>query len=214
MKPTNSYLKLFDACPIKAGDVVKLLRTWKIDEFGCYCEPVSPSLIGRTFEVVEKRGNENGYYIIRHQRNSPDCFIWAPFFVLELISSSSRSSFDYLAFHQDSQLKVGDPVVVTRKAKTQELGWNARWIPIMDGAVGKPGKIAADLAASGWRVSIGDELYLFPTFILQKIELSEKQSEIPAQADAKGLLTKKEVGKLYYQMYRTKLSTKKLAKLK
>ena len=207
MTPTNSYLKLFDACPIKAGDVVKLLRTWKIDEFGCYCELVSPSVVGRTFDVVEKRGNEQGYYILRDQTNNRSCFIWAPFFALELVSSSSRpevTSLDYLVFHRKSKLKVGDRVMVMRKAKYQELGWDADWVPVMDELVGKIGKITADFAVNGWEVSIDnmtDDTFLFPTFVLQKIDPSEKQPEIPAQVDTKGL-TKKEVGKLYYQMYR------------
>lgn len=179
MKPTNSYLKLFDACPIKAGDVVKLLRTWKIDEFGCYCELVSPSVVGRTFDVVEKRGNEQGYYILRDQTNNRSCFIWAPFFVLELVSSSSRPSCDYLAFHQDSQLKVGDRVMVMRKAKDQELGWGVDWVPVMDKLVGKIGKITADFAVNGWEVSIDnmtDDTFLFPTFVLQKV--ADKQPSL------------------------------------
>lgn len=76
----------------------------------------------------------------------------------------------YEVKHALCDLKVGDKVRISRKADTFEEGWGAVWRPEMDTCVGKTGHIMLDGESFGFRVSEGGEGYLFPYFVLEKVE--------------------------------------------
>lgn len=71
-------------------------------------------------------------------------------------------------------IKVGDKVRVTRKADSLEDGWQTRWNPDMDEAVGKIGTVSyvfANLVDFGIQVDVPDVgEFLYPYFILEKVE--------------------------------------------
>ena len=83
----------------------------------------------------------------------------------------------YAAYQEKSGFKVGDTVLITRKAGKYELGWDAQWIPCMDKYIGKTGKIKA-IISNGIMVQVPDICdippYYFPFFVLVKREEPEQ----------------------------------------
>ena len=71
----------------------------------------------------------------------------------------------YLKRHKRSGLKVGDNVIVIRKAELHEQGWTDSWNMNMTRLIGKEGKITDD-SDSGFTVSFGMECWNFPYFVL------------------------------------------------
>ena len=70
------------------------------------------------------------------------------------------------------EFKVGDRVLVTRKAISRERGWENAWISEMDESVGKIGIIKNIYVGSGVRLNIpgrGNEL-CYPHFVLRKVK--------------------------------------------
>ena len=169
MESTKEYIKLFNACPIKVGDTVRVLRGWKDGEYGYYgyvCwndyDPDAPRL-DVDFVVT-------GKYDDCYQINNKDDTWYVSFFVLEVVGSApvnTATSDDYLAFHNASGLKVRDKVKITRKAKDREMGWNADWDSAMNVFIGEIGEIVEDYGNNGWEVKCFGNTWLFPTFILQ-----------------------------------------------
>lgn len=74
----------------------------------------------------------------------------------------------YLEEHRASRLKVGDKVIVTRKAKSEENGWCNGWDSSMDCLVGKTCTITVDNLEYGF--SLNDSGYDFPYFILEPVD--------------------------------------------
>ena len=77
----------------------------------------------------------------------------------------------YAEYQGKSGFKVGDTVLIARKAGKHELGWDAQWIPCMDEYIGKIGKIKA-IVSNGIAVQVPDindlPPYYFPFFVLVK----------------------------------------------
>lgn len=221
MESTKEYIKLFNACLIKVGDTVRVLRGWKNGEYGYYgyvCwndyDPDAPRL-DVDFVVT-------GKYDDCYQINNKDDTWYVPFFVLEVVKSTpinTATSDDYLAFHNASGLKVGDSVRVVRKAEDREMGWSDIWSGHMDDFVDRTYKITGDAASYGWEL---DNNWTFPTFVLQKVDSTPAPQPAPAteeivinkdSAVVNGkVLTKKEIGKLYYRVVRGGKSVKKSEK--
>jgi len=208
MESTKEYLKLFNACPIKVGDTVRVLRGWKNGEYGCNLNcSIKFSCLGVDYVVTDKYKD---YYEIENE----DDTWYVPFFVLEVVKSAPVNivtSDDYLAFHKASGLKIGDTVKVTRKAEDYEMGWKDIWASYMDDYVGHTYKITGDGDFYGWEL---DNKYTFPTFVLQKIDEPAKKGEVVKPATSEIVvkensvvingneLTKEQVGALYYKLVR------------
>lgn len=89
---------------------------------------------------------------------------------------------DYLDGHTRCGIKVGDIVKVTRKAETDESGWNNVWVDEMDAIVGEELVVVADTSERGFDLRpITGELrdrmgcptphdFSFPYFVLEKIK--------------------------------------------
>jgi hypothetical protein len=72
-------------------------------------------------------------------------------------------------------IQVGDVVRVTRKAVTNENGWDDYWCTFMDLCIGKQYEVIEDLGSHGFVLKgssmLGGEFdYCFPGFVLEKIE--------------------------------------------
>ena len=205
IKPTKEYLNLFNTCPIKAGDTVTVLRGWKSGEYGYSCSG--------DYDVYHPRFNTNyvvtnkgyGYYEISLVSGPDLGETWyVPFFVLDVIKNevsgkNSSTAVNYLAFHKASGLKVGDYVKVVRKAGDDEMGWNNTWTNKMDDTIGSILQIIGDCGINGWEL---DENWSYPTFVLQKVAPPTSQVNRDEIVIGSVTLSKKDVGRLYYKMYR------------
>lgn len=199
---TKEYLKLFHNCTIGVGDTVRIVRDWKNGDYGYYDEYYRKNygeICKSNYTVKHKRYD---YYCLESETN----WLSAPFFALELVNSEPDESdtlADYLAFHNVSGLAVGDKVKVVRKANDNEMGWDNDWVEDMDGCVGKVLTIIEDRGILGWRLDGGR---CFPTFVLQKVDPSPVTEEIvikEGSAIVNGkVLTKEDIGKLYYRVVR------------
>ena len=72
---------------------------------------------------------------------------------------------------EDNDLKVGDYVRVTRKAKSNEKGWSDSWSVYMDYYIGKT--VCVDIIGKEYGtifLSLDNSLYNFPYFVLEKVE--------------------------------------------
>jgi hypothetical protein len=70
-------------------------------------------------------------------------------------------------------LRVGDKVLVKRKARSLERGWGNCWLKSMDKFVGNIHKITSIVGSGGICLS-GTWGYLFPYFVLEKVEKIKK----------------------------------------
>ena len=216
---TKEYLKLFNACPIKIGDTVRVIRGWKNGDYGYFC----PFNIENGNEFLKLR------YIVKFKRSDyyyleSGCDSLAvPFFALELVEKAKTNNLatsdDYLAFHNASGLKVGDTVKVVRIAKDYEMGWGDIWSGYMNDFIDRTYKITGDATWYGWELN---NKWTFPTFVLQKVDFTPAPQPAPAteeivinkdSAVVNGkVLTKKEIGKLYYRVVRGGKGMKKSKK--
>lgn len=78
----------------------------------------------------------------------------------------------YLEGHEASGLKIGDMVKITRKAKSNEDGWDNNWDKGMDKYIGKEFVISFDAHKHGFRLL--NESYCYPYFILELVNPEEK----------------------------------------
>lgn len=81
----------------------------------------------------------------------------------------------YLDAQAACGLKVGDYVMVTRKAYDYEAGWDNDWADSMDKTVGVVGKVV-DVSSAGIQVSFAspvNECWYFPYFALEKTDKPE-----------------------------------------
>ena len=213
---TKEYLKLFNACPIKIGDTVRVIRGWKNGDYG-YAGPFNiengNELLKLRYIVKVKRSN---YYYLESGCISLD----VPFFALELVEKAKTNNLatsdDYLAFHNASGLKVGDTVKVVRIAKDYEMGWGDIWAGYMDDFVDRTYKITGDATWYGWELN---NKCTFPTFVLQKVDSTPTPQPAPTTEEivinkdsvvVNGkVLTKEDIGKLYYRVVRGGKSTRK-----
>lgn len=201
---TKEYLKLFNACPIKIGDTVKVVRGWKNGDYGYFC----PFNIENGNELLKLRyivkSKRSDYYYLESGCNS----LAVPFFALELVEKAKTSDY-YRTFHNASGLKVGDSVKVVRKAEDYEMGWVCRWVEEMDNYIGKTLEITSNSEGYGWLL---EDKFYFPTFVLQKVDSTPAPQPAPAteeiaikddSAIVNGkVLTKEDIGKLYYRVVR------------
>lgn len=174
---TKEYLKLFNACPIKIGDTVRVIQGWKNGDYGYAC----PFNIENGNELLKLR------YIVKFKRSdyyyleSGGDNLAVPFFALELVEKAKTNNLatsdDYLAFHNASGLKVGDSVRVVRKAEDYEMGWGDIWAGYMDDFVDRTYKITGDATWYGWELN---NKCTFPTFVLQKVDSTPTPQPAPA----------------------------------
>ena len=216
---TKEYLKLFHNCTIGVGDTVRIVRDWKNGDYG-YCDErpfKNDGALCRSNYTVRYK-NYDSYYL----ESRTDVVLSAPFFALELVNSDldePDTSAGYLAFHKASGLKVGDMVKVVRKANDHEMGWGDIWAGYMDDFVDRTYKITGDATWYGWEL---DNKCTFPTFVLQKVDFTPAPQPAPAteeivinkdSAIVNGkVLTKEEIGKLYYRVVRGGKGMKKSKK--
>lgn len=83
----------------------------------------------------------------------------------------------YLDAQSACGLKEGDYVRVTRKAEVREAGWGNPWVPDMNAAVGRVGKVNC-LCNFGVSVYFGSPIintWNFPYFVLEKVEKPEQE---------------------------------------
>ena len=82
--------------------------------------------------------------------------------------------------HQDAlrllNLKVGDTVLVTAKAKDRTRGWNNTWTLEMSECVGKEFKVLKIDSQTGVRLNIHTDRFnpAFPAFVLAKVDSQQK----------------------------------------
>ena len=70
-----------------------------------------------------------------------------------------------------SGFKIGDKVIVTRKAESYENNWDNVWIKLMNNTIGKEGEIIDnDRFNKGFRVKFKTFIAYYPYFVLQKLE--------------------------------------------
>lgn len=81
----------------------------------------------------------------------------------------------YAELQAESGLKVGDWVKVTRAAKSYENGWGTVWNPKMNDCIGKVFQIGYISNFQG--ISSTDGGFIFPFFVLEKIEKPETKEE-------------------------------------
>ena len=72
----------------------------------------------------------------------------------------------YEELQEQSGLKIGDMVVVTRKVSMHEAGWNNSWEYIMDDMVGNK-SIIIDIRSCGILL---EDSYSYPYFVLKRVE--------------------------------------------
>ena len=76
----------------------------------------------------------------------------------------------YLERQKQSGLKIGDKVLLLRKAETHENGWNNSWEPEMDRLIGKVGTIIGIEGYSGIVVEFkNSNPYEYPYFVLERV---------------------------------------------
>jgi hypothetical protein len=73
----------------------------------------------------------------------------------------------YLERHNSCVLKVGDYVKVIRNAKSQEDGWQAFWLHVMNNKIGEVCQIIADIHVCEFEL---DDGFNYPYFVLEKVE--------------------------------------------
>ena len=79
----------------------------------------------------------------------------------------------YRSRQQRAGFKVGDKVIITRKAATKENGWSNSWVKDMDFYLNKEGTITEISGEVGIRVYFTNKAtWQFPYFVLQKINQS------------------------------------------
>lgn len=171
---TNSkeYVALLRRCTIDVGDIVKC-RPFVNGEMGynnSACEYLQ-SITG----VVTHRSDFVGYCV---KDSISGRFFIVPFFAITLVKKDPtreaaddiiRRS-DFLAFHKASGFKVGDAVLVVRKAENREMGWDCNWCREMDAYVGKIYTIKSNADERGWELINANDIYAFPDFVLQKVQ--------------------------------------------
>jgi hypothetical protein len=84
----------------------------------------------------------------------------------------------YLECQASKGFKVGDKVRVIRKVQSDTLGWKNNWAYPMDKFIGQLGEIVSiDLVnSSGISVELNGESWYFPYFVLEKVEIADKDS--------------------------------------
>ena len=77
---------------------------------------------------------------------------------------------------KENNIKIGDKVIVTRKAESYENGWNDPWIGEMDEFIGKECEIIKYL----YSISIEYKKfkYNFPYFVLKKASVFKLPDEL------------------------------------
>lgn len=75
----------------------------------------------------------------------------------------------------DNNIKIGDKVKITRKAKNYENGWDTKWTVPMDKTIGESGIALAFDDEIGIQVETEDEGYWYPYFVLEKVEEPKKK---------------------------------------
>lgn len=185
MKSSEEYIKLFSACSIDVGDTVRIVRNWRVGEYGYGASSSCEMNFSKHYTVV-MRGTDN--FVIEYASDKQST-LSVPFFAICVVKKRIPHvaiDKDYSAFHKASGLKVGDIVKVVRKAKGDEMGWLGNWFRDKNAFVGKTGKITRDADQCGWEIDFGlksSVAYWFPTFVLEKIEPSVPEKPVVSVAN-------------------------------
>ncbi len=78
-----------------------------------------------------------------------------------------------------SQFKAGDKVLILRKAKTRERGWENSWVGAMDNSVGKIGTVILVSTCLTYNIEVecDGETLGYPSFVLELVPEVPLQSE-------------------------------------
>lgn len=75
---------------------------------------------------------------------------------------------EYLKYHNNCGIQVGDSVKIISKAEDYGYGWGFPWVPPMDQYVGTIVKIDEDCQELGFTVTHPEGHYYYPAFCLEK----------------------------------------------
>ena len=117
---------------------------------------------GESLGVLESVNPESIYPFRRQGSNNYGCVVQK-----REPSYAERAS----KWIEDNDLKVGDYVRVTRKAKSNEKEWSDSWSVYMDYYIGKT--VCVDSIGKEYGtifLSLDNSLYNFPYFVLEKVE--------------------------------------------
>ena len=120
---------------------------------------------GESLGILERVNPESIYPFRRKDSNNYGCVVL-----------KREPSYIELAnkWIEDNDLKVGDYVRVTRKAKSNEKEWSDSWSVYMDYYIGKT--VCVDSIGKEYGtifLSLDNSLYNFPYFVLEKVENPE-----------------------------------------
>lgn len=87
----------------------------------------------------------------------------------------------YQTLQKDCGIKVGDEVMVLRKAKDFEMGWETVWIPEMNEVIGNIREVMGIDPKYGFCLTVRDSSLHFPFFVLEKIEVGVERLEVTMQ---------------------------------
>ena len=86
-----------------------------------------------------------------------------------MITPLERTKESYKAAQKESGIAIGDSVIVMRRAKSRENGWNADWVTGMNEFVGKTCEVIKQSSHSGFLLESLSSYthWWFPYFVLQ-----------------------------------------------
>lgn len=150
---------------LRVGDYVKVLRKAEDHEegWGLFWLDVMNNCVGKTIRVDVVDSDEYGILLGRYR---------FPYFVLEKVDEEELYSEHLKRGIEDSNLKAGDYVRVTRAVDYNDEHFNAVWIDEMDHCVGKTMRVLKVDDYSGITL---ENLCIFPYFVLEKVK--EHKSE-------------------------------------
>lgn len=125
-----------------------------------------------TEESYRGRGERNVWFNFRRENGGPglELYIGAKFIRLDKKDKTVELREAYKVMQAASGIEAGDRVKITRKAKSQEMGWPETWSSQMDQFVGKEFIVKA---ISSTNISLEGPLNRFPFFVM---EITEKQA--------------------------------------
>lgn len=83
----------------------------------------------------------------------------------KIIASYNYAQDEFVKLHD---IRYGDIVRITRKARDYELGWNSKWGNSMDECVGKCYRVTLIHHGNGFGIML-DNNYSVPFFVLEKV---------------------------------------------
>jgi len=84
---------------------------------------------------------------------------------------------NYIDKHDASEIKVGDTVIVKGSCSDYHNGWDNKWVPSMNGNVGRKYKVIGDCREKGFSLDDSNH-YNYPYFCLEKINAEVEHKEV------------------------------------